>query len=197
MNNTTIALNIALPDVPFMLEIQALYHKLEALSDQRRPKGLRYSLAVLVMLALLAKFAGQNSIAQIAAWVKGHCPELVQLLALSRPTMPHPVTFSRVLGDKVDSTQVQSLISDYFKEHLSNQIPARGSITLSIDGKTLRGTIPNGRKQGVHLMAAYLPGQGVVLAQVEVGAKTNEITAAPKLLKMVDWRGVVVTGDAM
>ena len=46
-------------------------------------------------------------------------------------------------------------------------------------------------------MAAYLPKQGVVLAQIEVGAKTNEITAAPKLLKMVNLSGIVVTGDAM
>ncbi len=46
-------------------------------------------------------------------------------------------------------------------------------------------------------MAAYLPGQGMVLAQVEVGSKANKIVAAPKLLKLVDLRGVVVTGDTM
>ncbi len=46
-------------------------------------------------------------------------------------------------------------------------------------------------------MAAYLPGQGVVLAQVEVGSKAKEITAVPKLLKLVDLRGVVATGDGM
>ncbi len=113
--------------------------------------------------------------------------------------MPHPATLSRVLGDKVECRELEQIISDYFKRQLSGpgQLAARGTITMSIDGKTLRGTIPAGATQGVHLMAAYLPGQGIVVAQVEVGAKTNEITAAPRLLKMVDLRGVVVTGDAM
>ena len=173
MNNNTPALNITLPDVPFILDIQALYEKLGNLTDLRKPKGMRYSLAVVGLLALLANFAGQNSFEQIAAWAKGHCPELVLLLGLARPRMPHAVTFNRVLGEKVNSVEVENLISEHFKERLSEQIPARGSLTLSIDGKTLRGTIPQGNKQGVHLMAAYLPQSGIVLAQLEVGAKTR------------------------
>jgi hypothetical protein len=44
------------------------------------------------------------------------------------------------------------------------------------------GTIPSGQSQGVHLLAAYLPKQGVVLMQMEVGEKTNEITVAPKVM---------------
>jgi predicted transposase YbfD/YdcC len=199
MNNTTPALNIALPDVPFIADIQALYQKLEGLTDLRNPKGLRYSLPVIALVTLLAKFAGQNSLEEIAAWAKGHCAELVQLLGLPRPTMPHSTTLSRVLGNKLNSTELEELFREYFRPYLhpTSQIPQRGSVTMSIDGKTLRGTIPSRHKQGVHLMAAYLPKQGMVVAQLEVGAKTNEITAAPKLLKMVDLRGVVVAGDAM
>jgi predicted transposase YbfD/YdcC len=146
---------------------------------------------------LLAKFAGYDSFQAISDWAKAHKAELSQLLGLKKVAMPHPVTFSRVLGDKVTSSEVEKVISDYFKQHLSGEIPTRGSLTLSIDGKTLRGTIVGGAKHGVHLMAAYLPQKGIVLAQVAVGAKTNEITAAPQLLKMVDLRGIVVTGDAM
>jgi predicted transposase YbfD/YdcC len=197
MNNTTPGFKVALPDVPFIADIQALYHKLSGLTDYRKPKGVRYSLPLLAVLALLAKFAGQNTFEEIAEWAKGHCLELVHFLGLSRPTMPHPVTFSRVLGDKLNCGELEELIGEYFKGQIGPQVPARGSLTLSIDGKTLRGTIPTGHKHGVHLMAAYLPKQGVVIAQIEVGAKTNEITAAPKLLKMVDLSGVVVTGDAM
>lgn len=68
---------------------------------------------------------------------------------------------------------------------------------MPIDGKTLRGTIPPGKRQGVHLLAAYLPQQGIVLFQVEVGCKENEIVAAPGVLKSVDLGGKIVTGDAM
>lgn len=68
---------------------------------------------------------------------------------------------------------------------------------MAVDGKTLRGTIPLGQTQGVHLVAVYLPAQGVTLAQIAVDQKTNEITVVPTLLTQVDLMGVVVTGDAM
>jgi predicted transposase YbfD/YdcC len=68
---------------------------------------------------------------------------------------------------------------------------------LALDGKTLRGTIPLGETRGVHLLAAYLPKQGVVLAQMQVDEKSNEITHAPKLLATLDLRGVVGSSDAM
>ena len=66
-----------------------------------------------------------------------------------------------------------------------------------MDGKTLRGTIPLGETDGVHLLALYLPQQGVVLAQMNVEHKGREITFAPTLLSQIDLRGVVVSGDAM
>ena len=72
-----------------------------------------------------------------------------------------------------------------------------GDTLVVIDGKTLRGSMPAGRSRGVHLMAAYLPGEGVVLAQVEVEGKEHEIKAASRLLEAIDLRGKVVSGDAM
>jgi predicted transposase YbfD/YdcC len=77
------------------------------------------------------------------------------------------------------------------------EVAERGSFVLTLDGKTMRGTIPRGKTQGVHLLAAYLPAQGVVLAQVAVEHKENEIVAAPRLLRHLDLTGLVVTGDAM
>ena len=71
------------------------------------------------------------------------------------------------------------------------------TVQLTIDGKTLRGSIGAGETRGEHLLAAYLPGEGVVLAQVAVDRKENEITAAPRLLETIDLRDKVVSGDAM
>jgi predicted transposase YbfD/YdcC len=61
----------------------------------------------------------------------------------------------------------------------------------------MRGTIPLGETEGVHLLALYHPQQGVVLAQMNVQKKGREITFAPTLLQQIDLRGVVVSGDAM
>src|SRR5262249_8869841 len=56
---------------------------------------------------------------------------------------------------------------------------------------------PAGQTRGVHLVAAYLPASGVVLSQVAVDVKENEIVAVPKLLAQLDVTGMVVVGDAV
>lgn len=190
-------LSSALPKVEFVVDLQSLFAKLSQLTDLRKRRGVRYPLPVLLMVVVLAKLAGIDKIQEIAEWARAYQVELAELFELNRKTMPHPTTYSRVLGDKVVVEQLEKVLQDHFQQKLSEEVPARGSLTVSIDGKTLRGTIPFGQKSGVHLMAAYLPSQGLVLAQVAVGSKTNEITAAPKLVKLFDLRGTVVTGAAM
>jgi predicted transposase YbfD/YdcC len=70
-------------------------------------------------------------------------------------------------------------------------------VVISLDGKTVRGTIPAGETHGLHQLAAYLPGEGWVLMQVVVERKENEITAAPRILECLDLRGKVVRADAL
>jgi hypothetical protein len=55
-------------------------------------------------------------------------------------------------------------------------------MVISIDGKSMRGTIPYGEQRGVHLLAAYVSGQGLVLAQAELDKKENEIVVDPKIV---------------
>jgi predicted transposase YbfD/YdcC len=107
--------------------------------------------------------------------------------------MPCHNTFRRVTQRAVEAAQLQAVSSAY----LTAGKARLKSVLLLIDGKVLRGTIPTGETQGVHLLAAYLPREGVVLMQVEVADKENEITAAPRLLEVLDLRGKVVRGDAM
>jgi predicted transposase YbfD/YdcC len=110
--------------------------------------------------------------------------------------MPHATTWRRVFQCIRDPQVITDVVADVLHPP-TTEVPARGSILLSIDGKTLRGTIPRGSTRGTHLLAAYLPHQGVVLAQVDVDQKENEIVAAPRLLADLDLTGTVVTGDAM
>jgi predicted transposase YbfD/YdcC len=120
------------------------------------------------------------------------------MFGLARATMPHASTWSRVFGDAVDIAAFEQTIGAFFQAQIASpEVPARGSSILAMDGKTLCGTIPHGRTRGVHLLAAYLPDQGITLAQVAVDRKENEIVAAPKLLAQLDLTGMVVTADAM
>lgn len=82
--------------------------------------------------------------------------------------------------------------------HFFATLPKVGrTVEIALDGKTLRGTIPLGQTRGVHLLAAYLPGEGVVLMQVAVERRENEIQVAPQVLKRLDLQGKIVTGDAL
>ena len=196
---STIALNLQMPNEAMLFNCNSLYARLQELEDKRACRGRQYELAPLLFIALLAKLMGQNQLQALAKWAKLRVKELTGLLGLTRLSMPHKTTWGRVLAEAVDVNQLESLVADFLAEQLSVEIPQRGSLVLNIDGKTLRGTIPHAHTQGVHLMAAYLPAVGIVLAQIAVerGLKENEIVVAPKLLAQLDLRGLVVTGDAM
>jgi predicted transposase YbfD/YdcC len=193
----TIFPQLALPNHGLLFELEQLYRCLQTVPDRRKRRGRRYPLAALLMIGVLAKLAGQDSSRAISHWAKLRHHDLSDLFHLKRQRMPHYSTWSRVLGHAVSPAEVEAALGQFFGAQQRSQVPKRGSIQVCLDGKTLRGTIPAGQSQGVHLLAAYLPEQGVVLMQMEVGEKTNEITVAPQVVQTLDLRGVVVTGDAM
>ena len=201
MQSTIPALTVALPRLPFLFSPMSLYARLLTLTDHRDPRGVRYPLAMLLTIATLAKLAEQNAPRAIADWAQLRAPLLADLFGLDRPTMPHATTWNRVLGAAIDPQQFSRLVADFLTNAAAptrgTRKRRRGMIALCLDGKTLRGTIPAGRTRGVHLLAAYLPAQGIVLLEVVVDGKENEIVTARTVLSLVDVRSCVVTGDAM
>lgn len=180
-------------DNGFVVEVGRLYERLGKLADRRQAKGKRYPLAVVLLLLVLAKLAGEDRPSGIAQWVKLRRRQLVALLKLKRKTVPCHNTYRRVLQEAVDSDELQAALTEFLREEMADG----QSILLAVDGKTLRGTIPTGENRGVHLLAAFLPAEGLVLMQVAVDRKENEIVAAPRLLETLDLRDKVVCGDAM
>ncbi|MCB8980228.1 MAG: hypothetical protein H6657_22685 [Ardenticatenaceae bacterium] len=77
--------------------------------------------------------------------------------------------------------------------YLHDRYGGDASEQMVLDGKTMRGTIVKGEKQGP-FASAYLPEGGVVQDQLEVASKENEITAAPRLLAKLNLKGKVVLG---
>jgi len=177
----------------FVFDLSGLYAHLERLTDGRDRRGVRYQLADVLSLIILAKLGGEDEARGIADWLSHRATLLVKALKLPRSSMPHAITISRVLGQAVEAEELEQVLQRYF----DGQAQLSQEIVIAIDGKTLRGTIPVGETQGLHLLAAYLPNEGLVLMQVEVDGKENEIVAAPRLLEVLDLRGKVVIGDAM
>ncbi len=201
MKCTMLPLDVQLPNEPFAFSLQALVEKLHTIEDLRDPRGVRYPLSVVLTVAVLAKLAGHGQLRALAEWAGLRSEQLCSLLGFGRTTLPHPTTWGRIFGKALDPYALDQVVGEFFKELCSPLIHKkrrrRGGLVLTIDGKTLRGTIPLGYTKGVHLVCAYLPQVGVVLAQLEVEEKANELTVAPTLLAQLDLRGVVVTGDAM
>jgi predicted transposase YbfD/YdcC len=177
----------------YVFELNSLYAHFKKLRDQRKARGMRYPLAEVLTLITLAKLGGEDGPTGMAEWLAHRAESLGAALGLEWETMPHRVTISRILGQAVEVEEFEQVLQRYF----DGQAQMSQAVVIAIDGKTLRGTIPAGQTQGVHLLAAYLPEEGLVLMQIEVETKANEIVAAPKLLHYLDIRGKVVIGDAL
>jgi predicted transposase YbfD/YdcC len=176
-----------------LFDVGSLYEYLYQVRDSRHARGVRYALVTVLVYVVLAKLAGENTLTGVAEWVQLRQEPLSRALHLEAVRAPHRTTYSRLLSHSIDRQDFTACVQRFF----TAQPGAGQSIQLCLDGKTLRGTIPAGQSRGVHLLAAFLPGEGWVLAQVDVDGKENEITAAPRLLETLDLRGKVVTGDAL
>jgi predicted transposase YbfD/YdcC len=193
MHDNIAAVSLAAIEEAFFFDVGSLYDQLEKLKDRRDPRGVRYPLAIALVFIILAKLAGEDEPHGFAQWVALRKELLCEALHFQRGSVPHEMTYSRILGQAVDVEELQQAVSEFL---LATTNAAPG-VEINLDGKAVRGTIPSGQTQGLHLLAAYLPDAGVVLMQMQVGAKDNEISAAPRLLKAIDLQGKVVTGDAM
>ena len=181
----------------FVVDLGSLYDFLSRLEDRRDSQGIRYQLVHVLVFAVLAKLAGEDRLSGISEWVWRRKEALAQAFGLRKPQVPHRTTYSRILGEKLDVTALEQVVGNFFASRPSDGAAEGQLVQIAIDGKTLRGSIPAGRSRGVHLLAAYLPSEGIVLAQVEVDGKENEIKAAPCLLESIDLRDKVVSGAAL
>jgi predicted transposase YbfD/YdcC len=184
---------VTLPRQGCVFDVGSLYAHFQHLQDRRQARGKRYALELVLTLIVLAKLSGEDRLYGIAEWARARTDSLCAALGVGRGDLPCHNTYRRVLRQAVDPDRLQAAAS-----HFLTQSPQTGrSLLVAIDGKTLRGSIPTAESQAVHLLAAYLPEEGVVLMQVAVASQDNEITAAPRLLRSLDLRGKVVMGDAM
>lgn len=189
-------------DSPVIAEMGSLYDRLQGLEDQRRRRGVRYPLPVILVMVLMAKLAGEDTPHGIAEWLQQRRESICHHLGFRRGTTPHATTLGRILGGAVMVETLDRLVGEYLVDIQPQSVeePANGQRPpepLAIDGKTLRGTIPRGQSQGMHLLALYSPTQEAVWRQLAVDHKANEIAVAPQLLKSIDLAGKVITGDAL
>jgi predicted transposase YbfD/YdcC len=161
------------------------------LTDPRRRKVV-YPLINIVTIAVCAVIAGADDFVSIAAWARQKRDWLAKLLDLSAGIPSHD-RFNAVLA---------AVKPAEFEKCLLSWIAALHEITagqvVAIDGKTLRRSFDRAAgKSAIHMVSAWATANQISLGQVVVDAKSNEITAIPQLLEMLEISGCLVTIDAM
>ncbi len=179
-------------EVGSVFDIGSIYACLQGLSDNRKRRGVRYSLALILLIILLAKTCGESHPNGIEERAKHRLEMLVGWLQLKRRAMPDDSTYRRILARVVNTEELERMSSKYLsgKKYFGKQV------LVAIDGKVLRGTLDD-QQNGTYLLAAFLPSEGIVLMEVAIEGKGQEISAAPIVLKCLDLRAKVVMGDAL
>lgn len=166
---------------------------LMGLSDPRDSRGKIYELHDLLIMILMARLSGADTPNAIFEWVRNRQPLIVKKLGLKRDQTPCLNTIRTILTEIISITELEAAFRDFLHQHYGKQ----SSVLICIDGKTMRGTIPKGETQGVHLLSAYLAQDGIVLKQLLVEGKVNEITIGLDLLAELDIKNKIVCADAM
>lgn len=163
----------------------------EGLEDPRHGNAGLHDFYELLMIALCTVLCGGQGAVDMAEFARAKEPFLRTFLTLANGLPSHD-TFSRLF---------RNLDPDQFRESFQ-RFMARFSLELegvvAIDGKVVRRSFDRASgKSALHMVSAWGSEQRLVLAQIATDIKSNEITAVPRLLKMLTLKGTIVTTDAL
>lgn len=158
--------------------------------DPRKRRGIRHPLDCILAISVCACLSGARSFEAIAEWAGELSRDALRRLGGKRGRAPSEKCFRFTL---------QRLDADAFDRAICGWLARQKMIAgagIALDGKTLRGA-HDGDKAAPHLLGAILHRERIVVAQVAVGEKTNEIPCVKPLLGDVNIEGAVITADAM
>jgi predicted transposase YbfD/YdcC len=166
--------------------------QLETIADPRRQcANLKHPLVDVIIVGFCGVLGGCEDFVEIATWAQGNEDFFRSFLALPHGIPSHD-TFNRVFA-VLKPAVLQEVLLPWLLERRG--LPGDW---IHVDGKTLRGTgRATAKLKALHVVSAWAGQTGLTLGQVAVDAKSNEITAIPELLKLLDLHEKIVTSDAM
>ena len=167
-----------------------LYEMFSQLEDPRIERCRLHLLEDIIMLVLCGTIAGAQHYHEIASYGYYKHDMLKGFLKLPNG-IPSSVTLWRVF-ERLDASALEGCLRQYGQGILAELADKH----ISLDGKQMRGT-GNDIQANLHVVSAWLNGEGLTLGQQVVGSKSNEKTAIPELLKQLDVSGSLVSIDAM
>ena len=174
-------------DVPL-----SIVERFAALEDPRTGNAKRHELLDIIVIALCAVICGADNSVEIEEFGKAREEWFRRFLELPNGIPAHD-TFGRVFA-LLDPEQFAACFTDWVRS-VSELSPGE---VVAIDGKTLRGCHDRAQGRGaLHMVSAWASENRMVLGQTRTEAHSNEITAIPELLKVLELKGSTVTIDAM
>jgi len=159
--------------------------------DFRRSHKQLYDLESILLIGIISVICGADSWNEMESYAQSKEEFLRSFLELPNGIPSHD-TFNRVFSN-IDSHQFETCFIEWV--YTLAQLQPRE--VVAIDGKTIRGAKASGKKSPVHMVSAWANENNLVLGQVKVSEKSNEITAIPKLLEVLSLEDTIVTIDAM
>src|SRR4051812_43129902 len=182
---------VAPPGLLAMSQSARIADHFASLTDPRRRKVV-YPLIDIITIALCAVVAGADDFVSIAEYGRKKRTWLSQFLDLRRGVPSHD-RFNAIFAAIKPAEFEACLLSWITALH-----EVSGGQVVAIDGKTLRRSYDKASgKSAIHMVSAWATANHISLGQVVVDAKSNEITAIPKLLEILELSGSLVTIDAM
>ena len=164
----------------------------KTLEDPRGKQGREHEFLSIVMIAILAVIGGAEGWDDIELYAESHQVWLEQLLNLKKG-VPHADTYRRVFA-LINPESLQNCFLSWIQQ-IATEIEGE---VIAIDGKQSRGSYDrNAQKSALHIVSAWASENRLMLGQIKVEDKSNEITAIPKLLELLDLEGCIITLDAM
>lgn len=160
------------------------------LPDHRMERKKLHLAVDIVYITLAAVICGADTWEDIAEFGRSKKDFFKGVLSLKNG-IPSPDTFNRFFAGLAPY--------EFEKQFMSwvREICNENKGVVSIDGKTVRGSRQSGNKSAIHMVSAFSDSNNLVLGQIKTEEKSNEITAIPELLKLLDIEGCTVTIDAM
>lgn len=180
------------------MDIEDVLQHFDQLEDPRSSINRQHPLTSVVVLAIMGILAGANGPTAIAKWAKIKQTFLENWLPLPHG-IPSKDVFRRVLM-ALNPGAFQACFEAWLSALREAATTATGveRPTFAVDGKTLRRSHDRGKNLGaLHSVSIWASELGLTLAQVATEEKSNEITAIPQALQLVDLKGAIVTIDAM
>jgi len=163
---------------------------LKDIPDPRKPRGVRHSAQTILAIAICAALSGARSFCAIAEWAQSLTPEQLRKLGSNRRTPPSEPTIRRLL-QQISPSAIDQMVGQWLLDKCL--LPGQG---IAIDGKTLRRAHDWGERPP-QLLSAILQQEAIVIGQVTIEEKTNEIPKIKDLLDPMNIEGTVITADAL